>query len=389
MRELIERLFLRDFATMPIDGVGVAAMDDGAAIRMGDQWLVITTDSHVIHPIFFPGGDIGRLSICGTVNDLAMMGATTVLGLTCSVILEEGFSLESLEAIQRSMIAACREACAPVVTGDTKVMGRRELDGIVINTCGIGLTRTLVRDNGLSIGDRIIVTGSIAEHGLAVMAARHSIEIEGDLVSDVAPLNSLVASFLGAFPDAVTAMKDPTRGCVSSALHEMASKHIRIDVAGAVGTITIDRSERFNSLDVETAQPDQATFGTVYLIWGLRRSLRRDPLAVIHPHDHHHVHGHNDHDHGLTEWSLFLLFSADPCVAVIPMIIASAGAGWHTVGAVVLAYELATIGTMVVLVIAAHAGARALHAPWIDRYGDAIAGALIVSVGAAMAVLGL
>src|SRR6185295_15544678 len=113
---------------------------------------------------FFPGGDIGRLSICGTVNDLAMMGATDVLGLTCSVILEEGFALESLEAIQRSMVMACIEADAPVVTGDTKVMGRGELDGIVINTCGIALTRTLVRDNGLSIGDRIIVTGSIGEH---------------------------------------------------------------------------------------------------------------------------------------------------------------------------------------------------------------------------------
>jgi hydrogenase expression/formation protein HypE len=228
MRALIERLFVRDFATLPLHNsdisVGIAAMDDGAAIRIGDEWLVITTDSHVIHPIFFPGGDIGRLSICGTVNDLAMMGATTVLGLTCSVILEEGFALESLEAIQRSMVAACREASAPVVTGDTKVMGRRELDGIVINTCGIGLTRTLVRDNGLSIGDRIIVTGSIAEHGLAVMAARHSIEIEGDLVSDVAPLNGLVASVLNSLPNAVTAMKDPTRGGVSSALHEMASK---------------------------------------------------------------------------------------------------------------------------------------------------------------------
>jgi hydrogenase expression/formation protein HypE len=103
-------------------------------------------------------------------------------------------------------------------------MGRRELDGIVINTCGFGLTRTLVRDNGLSIGDRILVTGSIAEHGLAVMAARHSIDIEGDLVSDVAPLNALIASVLEAFPGAVTAMKDPTRGGVSSALHEMASK---------------------------------------------------------------------------------------------------------------------------------------------------------------------
>ena len=228
MRALIEKLFVRDFATLPSHdfegGVGIAAMDDGAAMRLGEEWLVITTDSHVIHPIVFPGGDIGRLSICGTVNDLAMMGATNVLGLTCSVILEEGFPLESLEAIQRSMIAACREANAPVVTGDTKVMGRRELDGVVINTCGIGLTRTLVRDNGLTAGDRIIVTGSIAEHGLAVMAARHSIGIESDLVSDVAPMNSLIASVLDTMPDAVTAMKDPTRGGVSSALHEMATK---------------------------------------------------------------------------------------------------------------------------------------------------------------------
>jgi len=224
MRALIERLFVRDFATMPFDGVGIAAMDDGAAICIGDDWLVITTDSHVIHPIVFPGGDIGRLSICGTVNDLAMMGATSVLAMTCSVILEEGFAMQSLETIQRSMIAACREASAPVVTGDTKVMGRREIDGVVINTCGIGLTRTLIRDNGLSAGDRIIVTGNIAEHGLAVMAARHSIGIESDLVSDVAPMNSLIASVLDMMPDAVTAMKDPTRGGVSSALHEMAAK---------------------------------------------------------------------------------------------------------------------------------------------------------------------
>lgn len=129
-------------------------------------------------------------------------------------------------------------------------------------------------------------------------------------------------------------------------------------------------------------------FGTLYMLWGLRRSFRRDPLGVMHAHDHHHPHGHHDHDHGLTEWSLFLLFSADPCVAVIPMIIAAAGAGWPTVIAVVLAYEVATIATMVFLVTAAHAGARAFHAPWLNRWGDAAAGAVIVSVGAAMAALG-
>ena len=231
MRALIENVFIRDFATLPFEGVGISAMDDGATIRIGDEWLVITTDSHVIHPIFFPGGDIGRLSISGTVNDLAMMGATRVLGLTCSVILEEGFPLESLEAIQRSMVEACREARAPVVTGDTKVMGRREIDGIVINTTGIGLTRTLVRDNGLSAGDRIMVTGSIGEHGLAVMASRHGIEVDGKLVSDVAPMNSMIATIV----DKATAMKDPTRGGVSSALHEMASK-------SGVGIVLDERS---------------------------------------------------------------------------------------------------------------------------------------------------
>lgn len=130
-------------------------------------------------------------------------------------------------------------------------------------------------------------------------------------------------------------------------------------------------------------------FGTVYMIWGLRRSFQRDPLSVVHAHDHHHAHGHNDHDHGLTEWSLFLLFSADPCVAVIPMIVAAAGAGWPATIATVLAYELATIGTMVALSTAAHAGTRALNAPWIDRFGHAAAGAVIVVVGAAMLVLGI
>jgi hydrogenase expression/formation protein HypE len=220
MRALIESMFVRDFATLPFEGVGITAMDDGAAFRIGDEWLVMTTDSHVVHPIFFPGGDIGRISISGTVNDLAMMGATSVAGLTCAVILEEGFSLETLQRIQRSMLTACIEANAPVVTGDTKVMGRGEIDGIVINTTGIGLTRTLVRDSGLSVGDRIIVTGFVGEHGLAVMASRHGIDIGDDLVSDVAPLNTLIAPIVG---DA-TAMKDPTRGGVSSALHEMASK---------------------------------------------------------------------------------------------------------------------------------------------------------------------
>jgi hypothetical protein len=124
-------------------------------------------------------------------------------------------------------------------------------------------------------------------------------------------------------------------------------------------------------------------FGIIYMIWG----LRRDPLSVLHP--HRHSHGHHDHDHGLTEWSLFLLFCADPCVAVMPVIMAAASSGWTGVAAVIVGYEIATLATMVALVTTAHAGARALRAPWLDRYGDAAAGALIVVMGTALAVLGL
>lgn len=130
-------------------------------------------------------------------------------------------------------------------------------------------------------------------------------------------------------------------------------------------------------------------FGLAYMAWGLWRSWRRDPLAVIHHQHHHHAHGHNDHDHGLTEWSLFALFSADPCVAVIPMIMAVAGAGWAAVAGVVIVYELATILTMTVLVIAARFGAQAIRFAWFDRFGDAAAGALIVTLAAALAALGL
>ncbi len=222
MRALIEDVFLS--LGGPVDGVGLSAMDDGAALRIGDQWLVVTTDSHVVQPIFFPGGDIGRLSICGTVNDLAMMGATEPLGLTCAVVIEEGFPREDLLRIRDAMKRACDEAGVTVVTGDTKVMGKGEVDGIVLNTAGFGLTRRLVRDNGLRPGDRIIVTGTVGDHGMAVMTRRRDLQIEGDLRSDVAPLNGLVRAALDAGGDAVVAMKDPTRGGLASVLHEFAQK---------------------------------------------------------------------------------------------------------------------------------------------------------------------
>jgi hydrogenase expression/formation protein HypE len=224
MRSLIETLFLRGAGEIPVDGFGLEALDDGAAIRLGDSWLVLTTDSHVVKPRFFPGGDIGRLAISGTVNDLAMMGATRVLGLTSGVVIEDGFAREELERIQASMHQTCLEARAPIVTGDTKVMGRGELDGLIINTSGAGLTQQLVRDNGLRPGDRLIVTGNVGDHGLAVLAARSALELEGELRSDVAPIGALVAAALAAGGSAIVAMKDPTRGGVAASLHEMATK---------------------------------------------------------------------------------------------------------------------------------------------------------------------
>ena len=224
MRTLIEEVFLRGASDFTIDGVGLAAMDDGAALKLGDQYLIVTTDSHVIHPLFFPGGDIGRLSVAGTVNDLCMMGATKLLGLTCGVIIEEGLERAVLERVYDSMRATCLEAGVPIVTGDTKVMGKGELDRLVINTSGFALAPRVVRDSGLQVGDRVIVTGTVGDHGLAVMAARNKLELEGELKSDVAPLFDLVQRVLEAGGAGVVAMKDPTRGGVASALHEMAAK---------------------------------------------------------------------------------------------------------------------------------------------------------------------
>jgi hydrogenase expression/formation protein HypE len=224
MRGLIESVLARGFGAPPNGGIGLEAMDDGAALRVGDRWLVVTTDSHVIHPLFFPGGDIGRLAVAGTVNDLAMMGATDAAVLTSAVIVEEGFARAALEQIQESMLRTCREAGALVVTGDTKVMGRGELDGIVINTTGLAFTDRVVRDCDLRPGDCILVTGTLGDHGLAIMAARHGLELGGELRSDVTPLNELIRTALTAGGADVVAMKDPTRGGLASALHEMAGK---------------------------------------------------------------------------------------------------------------------------------------------------------------------
>lgn len=219
MRQLIESIFLRG-----VRHPEALAMSDGAALPWGDKWLVITTDAHTVQPLFFPGGDIGRLSVCGVVNDLAMMGATDVLALTSAAMIEEGFDLDQLTRIADSLQEASVEAAAPILSGDTKVLRHGEIDGLVLSTAGLGVADRVIRDSGLRVGDAIVITGTVGDHGLAVLSARHQLGLSSDLRSDVAPLNGLIAAAMAATGDALHAMKDPTRGGVVSALSEMAQK---------------------------------------------------------------------------------------------------------------------------------------------------------------------
>ena len=226
MRELIQERILPHFdGESPADGVGLEALDDGAVLPIGDgRSLVVTTDSHVVSPQFFRGGDIGRLAVAGTVNDLAVMGATRPVSLTCSFIVEEGYQLSDFDRVLQSMEATCEEADCAIHTGDTKVMGSGEVDGIAINTAAVGLVPSgeHVADAGLSPGDKIIVSGTIGDHGISLLSYREDFDFEGDLESDVAPVNGLIEVAMDAGD--VTAMKDPTRGGLATALNEMVDK---------------------------------------------------------------------------------------------------------------------------------------------------------------------
>jgi len=216
---LIEGIFARTFSNPVLDRLEDAATIplDGTGLR-----LAFTTDSYVVSPIFFPGGDIGQLAVHGTLNDLAMSGAEP-LGLSVGMILEEGLPIADLRRIVESMQAAASVAGVPIVTGDTKVVNRGSADKLFINTTGVGLIR---RDADLSTfsarpGDKVLVSGPIGDHGIAVMIARESLDIELDVVSDTAALHGLVSALLDAVPD-VRCLKDPTRGGLATSLNEIA-----------------------------------------------------------------------------------------------------------------------------------------------------------------------
>lgn len=233
-RELVERVFLRHFENDLLRPLG-----DAAVFPVGGGRLAFTTDSFVVDPLFFPGGDIGKLAVCGTVNDLAVSGARP-LYLSASFILEEGFPIAGLERVVASMALACKTAGVRIVTGDTKVVGRGHLDKIFITTAGVGLVPGGL-DLGchrLSPGDRVLVNGSIGNHGLAVLARREGLGLEGRLESDCAPLNGMIDKLLGRL-QSVRVMRDLTRGGLATAAREIAGA-AGMDLWLEEGSIPVD-----------------------------------------------------------------------------------------------------------------------------------------------------
>ncbi|MBK8725768.1 MAG: hydrogenase expression/formation protein HypE [Holophagaceae bacterium] len=218
MRELLERLLLPAFANPALD-----ARHDAAVVTLDRTRVAFTTDTFVVHPRFFPGGDIGSLAVYGTVNDLAMGGARPRF-LTCSLILEEGFPIEELQRVLASMSLAARRCGVAIVTGDTKVVDRGHGDGLYINTAGIGLVPEGVdiSPRRVAIGDAVIVSGDVGRHGVAVLSVREGLAFETPVQSDCAPVHELAAALLDGGID-VHCLRDPTRGGLASVLNEIAA----------------------------------------------------------------------------------------------------------------------------------------------------------------------
>ncbi|MGH1358125.1 MAG: hydrogenase expression/formation protein HypE [Burkholderiaceae bacterium] len=222
---LLEDLFLAE-----LDNPWLKQGDDGAVMSLpadlpAGARLVMATDGHVVSPLFFPGGDLGCLSVHGTINDVAMSGAQP-LYLTASFILEEGFPLIELQRVVRSMASASREAAVPIVAGDTKVVEKGKGDGVFISTTGVGFVPPTVHISGANAraGDKILLSGSIGDHGVAVLSQRESLAFQTTVLSDTAALHSLVADMLQAAPGAIHVLRDPTRGGLATTLNEIATQ---------------------------------------------------------------------------------------------------------------------------------------------------------------------
>ncbi len=215
--ELVASLFVKTF-----DNPILHPLDDSAVISVAGARWAFTTDSYVVTPIFFPGGDIGKLAVCGTVNDLSMSGAQPLF-LSSGFIIEEGFPFSDLKRIVSSMQRTASEAGVKIATGDTKVVNRGGVDGIFINTAGIGLIPPGIMISGSNArpGDQVLLSGTIGNHGVAILSAREGLQFSTALESDCAPLNSLVEKMIAASPE-IRCLRDPTRGGLASTLNELA-----------------------------------------------------------------------------------------------------------------------------------------------------------------------
>jgi len=222
--ELVQTVFFPRFKNDLLQAGNDAALARLPSTAGVQGRLAISTDSHIVHPLFFPGGDIGRLAVCGTVNDVSMLGAEP-LYLTAGFILEEGLSIETLTRVVDSMHQAAEEAGVQIVAGDTKVVERGKADGIFINTSGVGWVpegRTIGGDQARP-GDVVLVSGTIGDHGIAVLSARGELGFQADVASDVAPLNHMIRSLLESAPH-THVLRDPTRGGLATTLNEIAQQ---------------------------------------------------------------------------------------------------------------------------------------------------------------------
>ena len=224
---LIKEVMLKSFSNPALKH-----LDDSAVLELSNKRIALSTDSYVVDPIFFPGGDIGKLAVWGTVNDLAMSGAIP-LYLTSALIIEEGFSLKDLKKIVKSMKEAAGEARILLVAGDTKVVEKGSVDKIFINTSGIGVIKERVNISGSKAkpGDKIILSGSVGDHGLAILQQRNELKFQGNFRSDCAPLNKLVQEMLKASKE-IHVLRDPTRGGLSATLNEIAEQsNVAIEIS--------------------------------------------------------------------------------------------------------------------------------------------------------------
>jgi len=216
---------IKDIFFPPLANPALLAGNDSGVVQLTDEIkLAISTDAHVVSPLFFPGGDIGKLAVCGTVNDLAMVGAKP-LYLSASFILEEGFEISILESVVQSIKEAAEEADIDIICGDTKVVAHGEADGLYISTTGVGTVdpKLTIGGSGAKPGDQVIISGTMGDHGIAVLEARGDLGFQTSLKSDTAPLNHLVSEMLAA-SDQIHVLRDPTRGGVATALNEIAKQ---------------------------------------------------------------------------------------------------------------------------------------------------------------------